>query len=119
MLIAELALRDLIRDRFFLFCNVAVMVGILVPLLVLFGVKNGVYSALIGDMLADPANLQIDTAGNATLGEAEIALLTRWIAVADSAQRRGCRLQPGRGVGQCRLPGPGQIRHRKSDDLSQ
>ncbi|MFT7594421.1 MAG: putative ABC transport system permease protein, partial [Paracoccaceae bacterium] len=51
MLIVHLAWRDLIRDRFFLFCNIAVMVGILVPLLVLFGVKNGVYSALIGEML--------------------------------------------------------------------
>jgi putative ABC transport system permease protein len=82
MLIARLALRDLIRDRFFLLCNTAVMVGILVPLLVLFGVKNGVYSALIGDMLSDPANLQIDTAGNATLSEAEIAPLRDWPEIA-------------------------------------
>lgn len=82
MLIATLAIRDLIRDRFFLLCNVAVMVGILVPLLVLFGVKNGVYSALIGEMLADPANLQIDTAGNATLSETEIAPLRGWDEIA-------------------------------------
>ena len=78
MLIASLALRDLLRDRFFLVCNVAVMVGILVPLLVLFGVKNGVYSALIGEMLADPANLQIDTAGNVTLTPDQIAPLYDW-----------------------------------------
>ncbi|MCB1341142.1 MAG: ABC transporter permease [Pseudooceanicola sp.] len=82
MLIATLAWRDLIRDRFFLLCNTAVMVGILVPLLVLFGVKNGVYSALIGQMLADPANLQIDTSGNATLTEAEIAPLRDWPEIA-------------------------------------
>ncbi len=82
MLIAWLALRDLIRDRFFLICNVAVMVGVLVPLLVLFGVKNGVYSALIGEMLADPANLQIDTAGNVTLTEADIAPLRDWPEIA-------------------------------------
>lgn len=82
MLIATLAWRDLIRDRFFLLCNTAVMVGILVPLLVLFGVKNGVYAALIGQMLADPANLQIDTAGNATLTEAEIAPLRDWPEIA-------------------------------------
>lgn len=82
MLIARLAWRDLVRDRFFLFCNVAVMVGILVPLLVLFGVKNGVYSALIGEMLADPANLQIDTSGNATLSDAEIAPLRDWSEIA-------------------------------------
>lgn len=82
MLIASLAWRDLIRDRFFLLCNTAVMVGILVPLLVLFGVKNGVYAALVGQMLADPANLQIDTAGNATLTEAEIAPLRDWPEIA-------------------------------------
>lgn len=81
-MIFSLALRDLLRDRFFLFCNVAVMVGILVPLLVLFGVKNGVYSALIGEMLADPVNLQIDTQGNATLTEADIAVLRDWPEIA-------------------------------------
>lgn len=82
MLIASLALRDLLRDRFFLFCNVAVMVGILVPLLVLFGVKNGVYAALVGEMLADPANRQIDTAGNATLSADDIAPLRDWPEIA-------------------------------------
>jgi putative ABC transport system permease protein len=82
VLIAQLAWRDLIRDRFFLFCNTAVMVGILVPLLVLFGVKNGVYSALIGEMLADPANRQIDTQGNASLSEADLAPLRNWPEIA-------------------------------------
>lgn len=82
MLILSLAMRDLMRDRFFLFCNVAVMVGILVPLLLLFGVKNGVYRALIGEMLADPANLQIDTAGNGSFTEAEIAPLRDWPEIA-------------------------------------
>ncbi|HBS49356.1 MAG TPA: ABC transporter permease, partial [Rhodobacteraceae bacterium] len=82
MLILDLAWRDLLRDRFFLFCNVAVMVGILVPLLLLFGVKNGVYRALIGEMLADPANLQIDTAGNGAFTEADLAPLRDWPEIA-------------------------------------
>ncbi len=82
MLIASLAIRDLLRDRFFLFCNTAVMVGILVPLLVFFGVKNGVYSALIGEMLSDPANRQIDTQGNATLSDADIQPIFDWPEVA-------------------------------------
>ena len=82
MLIVHLAWCDLIRDRFFLFCNIAVMVGILVPLLVLFGVKNGVYSALIGEMLADPANLQIDTAGNASFTPDDLAPLRDWPEIA-------------------------------------
>lgn len=82
MLIATLAWRDLMRDRFFLYCNVAVMVGILVPLLVLFGVKNGVYAALIGEMLADPANRQIDTLGNAAFSETDLAPLRDWPEIA-------------------------------------
>ncbi len=82
MLIVWLAWRDLLRERFFLLANTAIMVGILVPLLVLFGVKNGVYSALIGEMLADPANLQIDTAGNASFTAADLAPLRDWPEIA-------------------------------------
>ncbi|MBK0326923.1 ABC transporter permease [Rhodobacteraceae bacterium F11138] len=82
MLILSLAWRDLMRDRFLLFCNVAAMVGILVPLLVLFGVKNGVYTALIGELLSDPANLQIDTQGNGSFSEADLAPLRDWPEIA-------------------------------------
>ncbi len=82
MLILWLAWRDLMRERFFLMCNVAVMVGILVPLLVLFGVKNGVYAALVGEMLADPASRQIDSAGNVTLTPEQIDPIRGWPEVA-------------------------------------
>ncbi|SFT67136.1 ABC transporter permease family protein [Sedimentitalea nanhaiensis] len=82
MLIVTLAWRDLMRDRFFLWCNVAVMVGILVPLLVLFGVKNGVYTALIGEMLADPANRQIDTQGNASFDRGDLVAMRDWPEIA-------------------------------------
>ena len=73
MLTIRLALRDLFFARTYLICNVAVLAGVLVPLMVLFGVKNGVYNALLGDLLSTPRNLQIDTAGNAsfTLADAE------------------------------------------------
>ncbi|MEM8580053.1 MAG: ABC transporter permease [Pseudomonadota bacterium] len=63
-LLVGLALKDLVRDRMQLVCNIAVLAGVLVPLLVLLGVKNGVYDALIGRLLSDPAALQIDTSGN-------------------------------------------------------
>ncbi len=82
MLIASLAWRDLMRDRFFLFCNVAIMVGILVPLLVLLGVKNGVYAALVGEMMADPATLQIDTQGNASFVDSDLSPLRDWPEIA-------------------------------------
>lgn len=82
MLTVTLALRDLLRDRLFLLCNVAVLAGVLVPLLILLGVKNGVYEALIGQLLSNPATLQIDTQGNAELTEAEIAPLRDWSEIA-------------------------------------
>ncbi|MEM6482728.1 MAG: ABC transporter permease [Pseudomonadota bacterium] len=63
-LVLKLALRDLFHQKVHLICNVAVLAGVLVPLLVLFGVKNGVYDAMIGRLLSDPSTLQIDTSGN-------------------------------------------------------
>lgn len=82
MLTLSLALRDLLRDRLFLMCNIAVLAGVLVPLLILLGVKNGVYQALIGQLLANPATLQIDTQGNADLTDADIAPLLTWSEIA-------------------------------------
>lgn len=82
MLTTSLAMRDLLRDRLFLLCNVAVLAGVLVPLLILLGVKNGVYEALIGELLRNPATLQIDTQGNADLSEVEIGPLRDWPDVA-------------------------------------
>lgn len=108
MLMLGLALRDLFRDRLFLLCNVAVMAGVLVPLLVLFGVKNGVYQALIGQMLSNPATLQIDTQGNASLTEDRIAPLRGWPEVAFLTPRTRSQFDyifvlPGEG-------GPGRMR---------
>lgn len=82
MIVLGLALRDLGRDRFFFLCNVAVIVGVLAPLLVLFGVKNGVYQALIGEMMANPATLQIDTLGNNSFTAEQIETLRSWPDVA-------------------------------------
>jgi len=82
MLIVSLAWRDLLRDKFFLFCNVAAIVGVLVPLLVLLGVKNGVYHALIGEILANPATRQIDTAGNSRFSQADLDRIAGWPDIA-------------------------------------
>ena len=38
-LMIELALRDLLRQRVHLICNVAILAGVLVPLMVVFGVQ--------------------------------------------------------------------------------
>lgn len=77
-LVAGLAIRDLLRQKVHLVCNVAVLAGVLVPLLVLFGVKNGVYDALVGQLLNDPATLRIDTIGNSSFSEADAAEVRGW-----------------------------------------
>ncbi|MEM9551898.1 MAG: ABC transporter permease [Pseudomonadota bacterium] len=77
-LVFNLALRDLFHHRVHLICNVAVLVGVLVPLLVLFGIKNGVYDALIGRLLSNPATLQIDTSGNDTFYPEDAEKVRAW-----------------------------------------
>ncbi|MCB2095057.1 MAG: ABC transporter permease [Rhodobacteraceae bacterium] len=77
-LIVGLSLRDLFQDWVHLLCNVAVMVGVIVPLLVLFGVRNGVYDALLGQLLNNPATLQIDTRGNNSFTQADADELRGW-----------------------------------------
>ena len=78
MLILRLALRDLFFQKVHLVCNIAVLAGVLVPLLVLFGVKNGVYNALIGDLLSNPRNVQIDTSGNTTFRTEDAQTVRGW-----------------------------------------
>lgn len=77
-LIFDLALRDLLREKLHMICNVAVLVGIIVPLLVLFGVKNGVYEALIGRLLSNPATLQVNTTGNNNFTPEDAQMIRDW-----------------------------------------
>lgn len=77
-LVFDLALRDLVRERVHLICNIAVLAGVLVPLMVIFGVKNGVFDALITRMLNDPATLRIETTGNSAFTSENIAEVASW-----------------------------------------
>lgn len=77
-LMIDLALRDLLRQRVHLICNVAILAGVLVPLMVIFGVKNGVYDALIGRLLNDPATLRIETTGNSSFTAEDVAEIAGW-----------------------------------------
>ena len=69
---ALLALQDLRRDWLFAVCNAAVIFGVLLPLLVLTGIKGGIFSALLDDLRRDPATLRIDTVGNRELTSADV-----------------------------------------------
>ncbi len=83
----HLAWRDIWHDRFFLMCNAAVLVGVMVPLMVLYGVKNGVTQALMNDLLNNPTVLQIDTLGNKSFTPAQFAEIVTWPEVAFAAPR--------------------------------
>lgn len=77
-LLMSLALRDLLKERVHLICNVAVLAGVLVPLLVIFGIKNGVYDALIGRLLSDPNTLRIETLGNSSFTVTDAEEVASW-----------------------------------------
>lgn len=77
-LMFDLALRDLMRQRTHLICNVAILAGVLVPLMVIFGAKNGIYDALIGRLLNDPATLRIETTGNSAFVDSDVAEVAGW-----------------------------------------
>jgi len=77
-LVVWLALRDMARDWVHVVCNVAVIAGVIVPLLVLYGVKNGVTGALVDRLRANPATLQVDTSGNGAFSRADLAEVQGW-----------------------------------------
>ncbi|MDE2913958.1 MAG: ABC transporter permease [Paracoccaceae bacterium] len=78
ILSARIALASLWHERIHLFCNVAILAGALVPLLVLFGVKSGIYRALLDDLLSDPNLLHVTTQGDNAFSEDDRAEIAGW-----------------------------------------
>lgn len=78
ILAARIALASLWHERIHLFCNVAILAGALVPLLVLFGVKSGIYRALLDDLLRDPNLLHVTTQGDNAFSEDDRAEIAGW-----------------------------------------
>jgi len=71
-LLCELAGRDLWFDRKVSLCIVASLIAVIAPLLLLFGLKNGVVTQLRDNLLSDPRNLEIRMLGNDSLDQAWI-----------------------------------------------
>ncbi|MCA6999739.1 ABC transporter permease [Dickeya solani] len=63
-LLLVLAVRDLIHDRKVALCMVFSLVSVIAPLLLLFGLKNGIVGQLRSNLLNDPRNLEIRMIGN-------------------------------------------------------
>jgi putative ABC transport system permease protein len=63
-MIAGLALADLRHDWKMFACYAIALSAVLAPLMVLYGLKHGVVSALTAQLLADPANREVLVVGN-------------------------------------------------------
>jgi putative ABC transport system permease protein len=66
--IYRLALADLLHDRLVSFCQLALLVALFSPLLLLFSLKYGIVTTLLDDLAGDPATLQVKPIGAYHLG---------------------------------------------------
>lgn len=64
------AWRDLLHDRKTTVVLIITVAAIIAPVLLLFGLKNGIVSVMIGDLLKDPRTLQVTVYGNTNLDRA-------------------------------------------------
>ena len=69
-IICGMALRDYWHERALSLCAVLALATVLAPLLILFGVRNGVISNLQERLLQDPRNLAIVPVGSGKYGKA-------------------------------------------------
>jgi len=74
-LVLGLALRDLLHERRLAICSIIGLAAVLAPLIVLFGLKNGVIEGLRADLIENPRSRMIVNAANVTRDTAFIRAL--------------------------------------------
>jgi putative ABC transport system permease protein len=79
------ALRSVLFDRIHLLCNAAIIVGTLTPILVLGGVKAGVYHSLVDDLVSNPDVLRLTTLGDGGIEPDFVDEVRNWPEVAFAA----------------------------------
>ncbi len=62
--IVRISLRDYFHERLLSACAILGLAAVLAPLLVIFGVKNGIVSTLTERLVKDPRNLEISPVGS-------------------------------------------------------
>lgn len=78
MRLVRLALADLFSERVHLACTVAMIMGVVVPLAILLGVKTGVFTALMDDLRADREILRITLPGDHRFSMEDAAEVRGW-----------------------------------------
>src|SRR5215467_8758276 len=74
--IFRLAFADLVHDRLVSFCQVALLVALFSPLLLLFALKYGIVTSLLDDLSSDPETLRLTPIGSYHLGSDFFAALS-------------------------------------------
>jgi putative ABC transport system permease protein len=106
-LVVTLSVRDLLHERRLTICSVAALAAVLTPLILLFGLKNGLVEGLRTELIENPRTRTIVNSSNRTYDDAFLARLAARPDVAFLAPRlrtlnNEARFeQPGR---------PGQVR---------
>lgn len=67
--ISRLALSDYLHERLLSACAVLGLAAVLAPLLVLFGLKNGIIDTMTERLVRDPRNLEISPVGSGRYGQ--------------------------------------------------
>ena len=71
----RLALADLLHDRLVSFCQLALLVALFSPLLLLFSLKYGIVTDLLDDLSSNPETLRLRPIGSYHLQEDFFAAL--------------------------------------------
>jgi putative ABC transport system permease protein len=67
--VVRLSLRDYFHERLLSACAVLALAAILAPLLVLFGVKNGIINTMADRLIEDPRNREVSPIGSGRYGQ--------------------------------------------------
>ncbi|WP_342078207.1 FtsX-like permease family protein [Yoonia sp. SS1-5] len=90
-LVLKLSLRDMLHHRLELLCNLALILGIVVPLLAVLGAKNGLTAGLLDRLNQQPGLLDIETTGNEAVSDAQFDAVAALDGVAFAIQKNRSR----------------------------
>ncbi len=67
--VIRLSLRDYVHERLLSACAILGLAAVLAPLLVLFGVKNGIINTMADRLIEDPRNREVSSVGSGRYGQ--------------------------------------------------
>ena len=73
----RLSLRDYFQEKLLSFCAIMGLAAVLAPLLVLFGLKNGIINSMSQRLIQDPRNLEISPVGSGRYTQQWLDALTQ------------------------------------------